>query len=44
MLEVGGIVCENQLDNEIVDEEDEFIALEIHYTRKDRAIIHEIED
>lgn len=46
MLEVGGIVCEHQLTNEIVDvdEEDEIITLEIHYSKKDRAVIHEIED
>jgi hypothetical protein len=46
IVEVAGIICNNQLTHEIIeaDDEEDIIILEVQYTKKERDAIHEIED
>ncbi|UYQ92828.1 hypothetical protein MKQ68_22365 [Chitinophaga horti] len=46
MVQVSSLICTHELDHHImeVDEEDETITLELHYSKQDREVIHQIQD
>jgi ribosomal protein S8 len=46
MLQVSSLICDHQLDHHImdVDEQEGRITLELHYSKQDREVIHQIED
>lgn len=46
MLQVAGLICENQLTHAIIetDEDEKIITMEVEYKKEERAVIHQIED
>ncbi|SFW82286.1 hypothetical protein [Chitinophaga sancti] len=46
MLEVCSLICEHELSHQIlsVDDDMDIINIQLHYSKQEREVIHQIED